>query len=306
MVRHGSGPQQTVFSARSLFLALCFFLPVALPALVGWLNGLLAVPVFLVFQTAGDEQNAARQIRNGLLAAAVGSLLVQRFSFFLFSLAMLPLGYTLHRSTVSRQMPARAGAAGCVALGGAWLVFWSLYGIAAEMNPYTGLLAATDGFLEQIILVYRESADLPAELRYNFEQIVTAMRELLPKVLPGLLAGTVLFTVFLNMLVCGGLLRRLAPDKVCWPPYRSWRLPDQAVWLLILAFTLSLLGPGRLREAGYCLIIVAVLLYFFQGAAVFVHLLHRWNIPRFFPFSALWYCCPAELRDAPACRCRSC
>ncbi|XOF35118.1 MAG: DUF2232 domain-containing protein [Candidatus Electrothrix sp. YB6] len=285
MVRHDSGPQQTAFfSAQSLFLAVCFFLPVALPALIGWLNGLLAVPVFLLFRTAGDEQKAARQIRNGLLAAAGGALLLQRFPFFVFSLTMLPLGYSLHRSTAQRQMPSEAGAAGCAVLTGTWLVFWSIYGIIAGMNPYTGLLAAMDGFLEQIILVYRERAELPADLLYNFEQIIRAMRELLPKVLPGLLGGTVLLTVFLNMLICGGLLRRLAPEKVCWPPYRSWRLPDKAIWLLIFAFALALLGPGRLREAGYCLVIIAVLLYFFQGAAVFVHLLHRWNIPRFFRF----------------------
>ncbi|MCI5151177.1 MAG: DUF2232 domain-containing protein, partial [Candidatus Electrothrix sp. MAN1_4] len=76
------------------------------------------------------------------------------------------------------------------------------------------------------------------------------------------------------------LLFKLAPEKIFWPPYKEWRLPDKAIWILIVAFALLLLGQGG--GIGLSLALVAGLLYFFQGAAVVVHTLNHWNLPRIF------------------------
>ena len=269
-------------SVRPLLVALFYFLPVAIPGLIGWLNGLLAVPIFLLLQTAADERTAGQQIRNGLLMAGLGSLLMGRFSMFLFTLTMLPLGYSLYLSVARQKTPVESGAAGTLVLGLSWLVFWSVYGIMAGANPYVGLLADLDVFLGQVVVVYRTSSDLPAEVLYNLEQIIAGMRVLLPKIFPGLLAGMVLITVSMNMVICRSVMRRLAPEKVFWPPYSDWRLPDKAVWLLISAFALLLVGQGGVKNVGSSLILVSGLLYFFQGAAVVIHVLNRWNFPRTF------------------------
>lgn len=90
---------------RSLLVTLSFFLPTAFPGLVGWLNGLLAVPVFLLLQTADDKKTVGMQIRNGLLLAGLGSLLLGRFSMFLFTLTMLPLGYSLYLKCCTTKKP---------------------------------------------------------------------------------------------------------------------------------------------------------------------------------------------------------
>jgi uncharacterized protein YybS (DUF2232 family) len=107
------------------------------------------------------------------------------------------------------------------------------------------------------------------------------MRRILPEVLPGLLAGSALLIVWLNLVIGNGLLRRLCPDKAVWPEYRYWRLPEMLIWLLITATILALLGRGCLAQIGYSLTVVVVLLYFFQGAAIFAHLLHRWHVSVF-------------------------
>ena len=271
-------------SARPLLVALFFFLPAALPGLVGWLNGLLAVPIFLLLQTAADERRTGLQIRNGLLLAGLGSLLLGRFSMFLFTLTMLPLGYSLHLSAVRRKSPAETGVTGIMTLGLSWLGFWFLYGMLFRTNPYIDLLAGMDALLEQFIVMYRTDSGLPADVLYTVEQIIAETRELLPKILPGLLAGTVLITVSLNTIISGTLLRRLVPEKAVWPPYKEWRLPDKAVWLLITAFALLLIGQGGMQHAGLSLLIVSGMMYFFQGAAVAVHLLNRWKLPRAFRF----------------------
>jgi uncharacterized protein YybS (DUF2232 family) len=263
-------------------VALFFFLPIAVPGLLGWLNGLLAVPIFLLLQTAANERTAGRQIRNGLLMAGLASLLLGRFSMFLFTLTMLPLGYSLHLTTARQRDLAQAGVTGVIVLTISWFFFWTVYGIGSGTNPYIGLLSGMDAFMEQIVVVYRTSAEFPADALYNLEQLITGMREFLPKILPGLLVGTVLVTVILNMVIGRALLVKLAPEKSFWPPYSDWRLPDKAIWFLIVAFALFLVGKGRVQNAGLSLVFASGLLYLFQGVAVVTHVLNRWNLPRTF------------------------
>ncbi|MCI5194194.1 MAG: DUF2232 domain-containing protein [Candidatus Electrothrix sp. AU1_5] len=275
--------KNSFFTARPLLMALFFFLPILLPGFIGWLNALLAVPIFLLLQTATDEQKAAVEIRNGLLMAGLGSLLIGRFSMFLFTLIMLPVGYSLHHSAVQQKNPAQAGIAGIITLSIAWLFFWTGYSVlSGTPHPYTGLLTSLDAFLEQIIIVYRTNGELPVDVLYRLELLITEMRELLPKILPGLLAGTVVLTVTLNMIISRVLLRRLAPEKVFWPPYKEWQLPDKTIWFLIFSFVLLLINSGQGKTVGLSLVCVAGLLYFLQGVAVVMHTLNRWNLPRAF------------------------
>ncbi len=283
MGQYGRNVQQNgpVLTARPLLLALFFFLPILLPGLIGWLNSLLAVPIFLLFQTAADDKEAGLEIRNGLLLAGLGSLLLGRLPMFFFTLTMLPLGYSLHMSAGQRKNPGQTGIAGIMALVIAWLIFWTGYGITSGVNPYMGLLMDMDALMEQIIVVYRTNADLPVDALYVLEQLIAGLRELLPRIMPGILAGTMLLTVILNMVISRAFLLRLAPEKVFWPSYRVWRLPDKAVWFLIIAFGLFLLGKEG-GSVGPSLVFVAGLLYFFQGAAVVIHTLNRWNLPRAF------------------------
>lgn len=263
----------------TLLITAAFFLPVASPSLFGWMNGLLAVPVFFLFKTTDDDKQATLYIRNGLILAAVGALLLKQLVLIVFAMAMLPLGYSLYRSAQRSDDPATAGAKGVITLGLSWFVFWTVYGIIAGMNPYTNLLALLDGSFGQIIEIYRNSSDLPADVLYKLEQVVTGIRDFLPRVLPGLLAGSVIITVWLNQVIGNNLLLRLRPDKAAWPRYSRWRLPDKLVWLVIVAAVLSLVGSGTIKNAGYCLVIVSVTLYFFQGMAVFIQLLDRWKVP---------------------------
>ena len=269
------------FSTPALLIAAAFFLPVAIPSYFGWINGVLAVPVFLLLQKSDSYQQAVLDLRNGLLIAAAGALLLKQLLFIVFSMAMIPLGYSLYRSAAQREEPAVAGAKGVVALGLSWFVFWAVYGTIAGTNPYRELLAMLDGSFAAILEMYRTSAEMPVDAVYKLEQIVGSIREYLPRVLPGLLAGSVLLTVWLNQVIGNMLLLRLDPERAPWPRYGRWQLPDRLVWLAITAIALSLVGKGLLRDAGYCLAIVAALLYFFQGAAILAHLLDRWRVPQY-------------------------
>jgi uncharacterized protein YybS (DUF2232 family) len=278
----GGQQQQSSFVApQVLLITAAFFVPIALPSLFGWVNGLLAVPVFLLFALTGDDRLAGRQLFNGILIAAGGALLVKQGILIVFGLSMLPLGYSLYRSSRLQLDAVAAGTRGGIVLALSWFVFWAVYGITAGTNPYANLLLMLDGSFGRIIEIYRNSADLPPDVLYSLEQIVTEIRNFLPKVLPGLLAGSVLITVWLNLVISGSLIQRLRPEQTYWQRYPYWSLPDRVVWLAIGAGLLTLAGRGSLQNTGYCLVIVAAILYFFQGLAVFIHFLDRLKVPAY-------------------------
>jgi len=281
MVSSDNGRQRgtTFFAPQTLLIALAFILPVALPSLFGWLNGLLAVPVFFLFRTTENVRQTIVQIRNGLLLGVGAAVVLQQLVLLVFASASMPLGYSLYRSARSGDTPATAGAKGVAALGISWFLFWAVYGILAGIHPYATLLLILDSSFERVIEIYRTGTELPADVLYNLEQIITSIREFLPKVLPGLLATSVIITVWLNMLIVNYLLYRFKPEKIAWPRFSQWQLPEKLVWLVIAAAMLLLVGSGAVKNAGYSLAIIAAILYCLQGVAVFIHFLDRWKIP---------------------------
>jgi len=281
MVSSDSGRQQeaSFFAPQSLLIAIAFILPVALPSLFGWLNGLAAVPVFFLLRTTGEARQAILQIRNGLLLATGVALLLQQLVLLVFAATALPLGYSLYRSARCGEKPATAAAKGLFALGSSWFLFWTVYGIIAGIEPYATLLAILDSSFGGVIEIYRTNTELPADVLYNLEQIITSIREFLPRIMPGLLATSVVITVWLNMVIVNHLLYRLKPEKVAWPRFSQWQLPEKLVWLVIVAAIFLLLGRGTIQDAGYSLVILSVALYCLQGVAVFLHFLDRWNVP---------------------------
>ncbi|MFP7755853.1 DUF2232 domain-containing protein [Thermodesulfobacteriota bacterium B35] len=270
----------TFFSAPTLIVAGVYFLPVLIPPLFGWMNMVLAVPVFYVLRVFGIR-GGTTFLRNGLLLAALGALPLNQTGVFLFSLTMLPLGYSLDRSATLGEGPARAGARGVLTLAATWLLFWSVYGMAAGVNPYSHLLELLDAGFTQTFEVYKSNADLPADVLLELNQVISELKLLIPRILPGVLACMVLMTVWMNMVAGNTLLLQRTPEKAPWSGYSRWQLPEQLVWLPIIALALTIIGQGRIRDIGLCLLLVAGLVYFFQGLAVFIHLLERWNVPRY-------------------------
>lgn len=280
MVTTGFVLERKSFSpGQLLVLSVLFFMPTLSPSLFGWLNGLLAVPVFYLLSVKG-WQSGAMQLRLSLLIAAAGALLVQRIELFLFSLTLIPLGYSLFQSVGRQESAAVSGGKGIVVLGLTWLVFWGVYGIATGANPYRYLLEGLDLGFQQILEFYgSKEAGLSPETVYSLQQATKAMQETVPKLLPGLLASAVVITVWMNMTLGNSLISRFRNGVAPWGKYATWTLPEQLVWMPIAAIMVLLVGKGILQQVSGWIILISVLLYFFQGLAVFLTLLERWNIP---------------------------
>jgi uncharacterized protein YybS (DUF2232 family) len=266
------------FSRPVLLIAAIYFLPTLLPSLFGWLLGVLAVPVAYALTVNGYHQGIII-LRNSLLLACVVSLLSGQLELFLLTLTLFPLGYTLYACGRTKKSEVATGGYGVLVVSISWLLFWTAYGVTTGVHPYQHLVDMLDAGFAQAYELYRTNGDISAEMQTDLALVITAIRELVPKILPGILCCTVLLTVWMNQVVLNSLLLRRHPDKAPWPVYTLWRLPEQLVWVLIVATVIFLLTSGELKSIALNLILISGLIFFFQGLAVFIYLLGKWKVP---------------------------
>lgn len=271
----------TLSPGQLLLFSAFFFIPTLSPALFGWLNGMAAIPVFYLL-TAKGFKPGTRLLQASLLLAALGALLMQRMEVFLFSLTLIPLGYALFYGAEQGESAAISGGKGVVVLALSWLFFWGILAAVTGTNPYRSLLEMLDlGFVQSQEFYASKEAGLNPETVSTLQQVTKEIRETIPKLLPGLLAAVLVLTVWLNMLISNSLAGRLPGGTQPWGKYATWQLPEQLVWMPIVAITLLLVGSGPLQYAGSWALLLSGLLYFFQGLAVCVALMERWNVPTY-------------------------
>ncbi len=278
MAAHNSARLGGLLTGPTLLLTAVFLLPGIAPSYFGWVSGLVAIPVFSILVAYGTGQGTL-YIRNGALLAIAAAIILNQVPSVLFSLTLVPLGYSFNKSAETSEIEWLTGARACLILGISWLVFWVAYGAVKGINPYMHLLELLDAGFAQTYTYYLTSADLPAENLIQLEQAVTELRALIPKILPGMLMCTVITTVWINLLGSVSLLKRIRPDQLPWKKYSQWRLPDKIVWLAIGAGGLLIIGKGSIGTVALAIVLVCSLLFFFQGLAVFIHLLDKWKVP---------------------------
>ncbi len=266
------------FNGPTILLVVIFLLPALIPGLFGWTIGLLAIPVFYFLKVDGERQGGI-EIRNSILLAGAGALVLQQLPIILFSLTMIPLAYSFNRSAAAGEDEVTTGGKGIIVLGVSWLVFWAVYGIILNINPYTHLLKMLDSGFAQFYEIYSKNGKLSPDTLLNLKQVVHELRQLTPVIMPGMLGCSVLMTVWMNLVGANSLLQQLRPDLAPWRKYSHWRLPDKIVWLPIVAGVALTVGSGIIKSAGLGILLVSALLYFFQGLAVVIHFLEKWKVP---------------------------
>lgn len=260
---------------------LIFSVAASLPAFdfafFGWSAGCLPLLTFLILYAHGMHVGNRMIVVGTLLALAAGGIFA-RFEPLLVSMAMLPSGYVLAQSALRNESPARSGLKGVLALGSCWLVLMGGLGLLYGVNPYTGFLGSLDEGVSQALELYRESSSIDAETRAVLESSLYQMKTVLPLILPSVLAGIALSTIWLTM-ASGRRLAIALAGKPPWPQHRLWRLPDRLVWLPIAAGVMALLPAEQLRAVSINLLVVGCIVYWFQGLAVFSFFLHKWKLP---------------------------
>ena len=261
-----------------ILLTAVLLFPTLLPEKIGWLTSFVPLPIFYYLVLLGKKDGTIL-IRNAILIAIAGSLLIGSMPVLVFSLAMVPLGIAFSHAVFNRKNPVETGFIGFLFLALAWILFWFGLGMIHQTNPYTNLLAELDEGLSSGLIIYEKSAELAPETLESIRSAVNLLRNYIPKVLPGLLISAILTITWLNLVLGNLLLKKKDKDLTRWPDYIEWKLPDPLVWMVIFAGLTVFLLPSPINTIGYNLLIICVTVYFFQGLAIVNSLLNKWSVP---------------------------
>lgn len=271
-----------------LLLTACLLLPVIGPAPAGWLFFLIPLAVSLVLLQRGREKGAT-QVAQACLLALVPALVFASWKAIALGVALVPAGFVLDHARRRLLPPALTGGLVTLALGLALLGYWGIYGMVAGFNPYTMLLRLLIEAVSQGQQLYvAAGGDISREHIEAMGQVASMLHVMIPRILPGILGIILLLTAWCNLVLSARLAPMLRPEERGWPRYSQWSLPEQLVWLPIIGGILLLLGPGTSKQLGGNLLLLAAVIYLFQGLAVLAHFMHRWQVAR--PFKALvWF-----------------
>ncbi len=271
------GPELRKIFQNILVFALIFLLPAVEGSFFGWLYGTLPLLTFFYLVKYGTHVGN-RLVLSGVAIALVGSMFFQAFESSLLSLSMIPTGYILAHAAMRRDTPAYAGLKGVMALGGGWLGLIGIYTLTLETAPHELFVKSINQGITEALAYYRQSASVSSEALVVLETTFYQMKIVLPLILPAILIGAVLVTVWFSM-VLGNRILYQSSGTSPWPRYRTWQLPERLIWLVIAGAVGTLLPLDATRILGINLLIPISLVYCFQGLAIFSFFVHKWNVP---------------------------
>ncbi len=265
-----------------------FVLPTAIGSL-GWFHSFIPLPIIFYLVYFGPKQGATVVAASVALSVIIAAILGVLPSL-LFSLTLLPLGYIIAKGIRQHEAAIVVGIKGIVYLTIVWLMFGVLHGTMNQVNPYLDIQKSMQDGFEATYKLYENSGQFSAEALKDISAFFKQMQALVARILPALLFGTIIGTVWLNV-VCGHwLLKRKSQDLTCWDNFKGWRLPEYFVWPVIVAGIAYAVPAEGLNTFGLNLGIILAVLFFSQGLAILAFALEKWAIPplfRFFIYSIL-------------------
>jgi uncharacterized protein YybS (DUF2232 family) len=219
-----------------------------------WIPGsvlMLGVPLLLALGAAVDSPYLAVLL---LLGGLVGEGMRRRWS-----------------------MDKTMGIAAGVAFWGGAMAFWAVND-ALNAQYWSSLEAELRKSVEAALQVYRN-----AGVEFDQQATLDAIQKMIPRLirmLPGATFVLILLITWLNTLVAHRFCTVRGIPLPAWPPWSHWKAPEPLVWLVIAAGTLLLLPFDGLALVAANLLLGLGAIYLFQGLAIAVFYLHRWNVPR--------------------------
>lgn len=263
---------------------LLVFLAVTLPgaelSLFGWLHPFLPLLVFYVLNRYG-RHIGNKLILSGTGLALIAGLILHSLEITMFSLTLLPTGYVLANSVSRHDSPALAGLKGSVTLAACWILLIGGLALTTGTSPYSMFIMTIDSGIDEALQHYRLNDSIAPETLSMLETTFYQMKIILPLIMPAILLSCTLFTTWFTMVVGNNLVRKVC-NREAWPGYRTWQLPDRLIWLGITATLCAFLPIAPLRAVCVNLLILMSIIYCFQGLAIFVYYMNKWNVPLLF------------------------
>jgi uncharacterized protein YybS (DUF2232 family) len=239
------------------------------------------IPLAAFYFSVTQGQKAGHHIcLVSFIIAGLVSLFARDIGNAIFPLTLFPVGFILAWAMEKRKTVAWAGLSATLLVLLGWVIGGLLFWQSTGLNPYTEGLAAMDQAFATMAETYKTSGNFPPDVVAEIERGIDQARQKLPRIFPALLVMSAIFISWLNLALGNRLIERHAPKQTVWPPYRFWRLPENLVWLLILAGFFMIMPVSALKTIGLNSILILGCIYFFQGLAVLFAMLARWDAPR--------------------------
>jgi uncharacterized protein YybS (DUF2232 family) len=263
---------------RHIFIvAGVFLLPGLHIAVFGWLYGLVPLLVFYYLSRFGRNAGGKYILYGVIVALLVGTFL-QITSQILLAMTLVPTGFILARSVVQKEAPPLAGLKGFAVLSISWFLVAGMVVVTEGSHPYSMLLLSINQGMDEALKLYRENEKPSAESLYLVTQTFSQIKERLSQLMPAILTSIALFTVWLTMVLGNRLLSKNS-EQGPWPEYQYWQLPDKLIWSGIAAAVLALLPWPMPRTIGFNLLLIASVIYCFQGLSIVLFFLNKWKAP---------------------------
>jgi len=252
-----------------LAVTVCALVPIA------GLMGAALIPVPLIYYRVKIGR-AGRII--ALAAAGYILLLGGGIEFFFFG-ALLLIGI-LMGELMERNWPLeKMTAVICGAVLAAAAVGLYVFSLAADQGMLETLDIGVRRQLELTVRLYREMG-LPQEQVVFIEDGLDLIRQVMIGMLPALVIGSTLISVWVCLLTARPVLRRRGLPFPDYGALDQWRAPEMLVWGAIASGVLLLLPNLAAKTVGLNGLAVLTIVYFFQGMAIVAYFLQKKQVPR--------------------------
>lgn len=253
-----------------LAVTVCALVPIA------GLVGSAFIPVPLIFYGFKAGRPTVRLIA---LAAGGYVLLLGGQSELLFFGELLLIG-VLMGELMKRGWPLeRMAAAVCgAAFGAAAAAMW-VFGLFTGRGLLETLADGVRHNLELTLQLYRDMG-LSQEQVGFLESSLDVIQQIMVGMMPALVIGSTLMTVWVCLLSARPLLRSRGLPVPDYGTLDHWKAPEVLVWGVIASGVLLLLPGLTLKTVGLNGLAVLTIVYFFQGIAIVAYFLRKKQVPR--------------------------
>lgn len=247
----------------------------ALVPIVG-LMGSVFIPVPLIFYRIKAGSLTARLI--ALATAGFVLLLGGRLELLFFG-ELLLIGVLMGELMERRWPLERMAAAICVAAvgvaaGGMWV-----FGLLTDRGLLETLADGVRNNLELTLQLYRDMGLSQEQVEF-LEASLDVIQQIMIGMMPALIIGSTLMTVWVCLLTARQLLQRLELPVPDYGALDHWKAPEVLVWGVIASGLLLLLPSLAAKTVGLNGLALFMIVYFFQGIAIVAYFLRKKQVPR--------------------------